>query len=317
MPGFEESKLEVVDGQQRLRAVFDFLAGDIRLSRSLDGPWAGKKFGQLDEATRNDLLDRRLTVFQYKSVSDQDVLQIFERFNVNSIQLNAQELRNGRFFGQFKQSCYGLAREYLEFWRDARIFSDQAIARMLEVEFVSELLVMQQDGLQDKKNSITDFYDKLDDDWPARAAEEDKFRSVIDSIASALGPDLAETAFTKRPLFYTLCGAVAHRQFGIPDISLSTPRMPLTNDDEESLRETVFYWTEVLSRSEDEAVDADTKEGNLTEIIIEEPYEVGSLTATEVQFREASTSQTDNVIPRRTRLTLFYNAAFDDSHLTK
>jgi hypothetical protein len=316
-PGDDESKLEVIDGQQRLRTVFDFLAGDLRLSRTLDGDWSGKKFAQLVESDRNLLLDRELFAFQYKSVSDRDVLQIFERFNVNSIQLNGQELRNGRFFGHFKQACYALSREYFDFWRNSKVFSDQAIARMLEVEFVSELLVMQQAGLQDKKNSLNDFYGRLDEDWPDRAVEEDKFRTVIDTIVSVLGADLTGSSFTKRPLFYTLYGAIAHRYFGIPGFDAPTPKTALTTEEEDALRAAVTYWTEVLTRvdetgssngeSAEEAVEVEDLE------FVEEDGSVesgGGFTAVEQQFREASTSQTDNVIPRRTRLGLFYSHTF-------
>ena len=33
------------------------------------------------------------------------------------MKLTEQELRNGRYFGFFKQSAYRLAHEHIEFWR--------------------------------------------------------------------------------------------------------------------------------------------------------------------------------------------------------
>src|SRR6476661_2750462 len=39
---------EIIDGQQRLRAVFDFVRGKYRLSRTLEAPWAGMAFKDLD-----------------------------------------------------------------------------------------------------------------------------------------------------------------------------------------------------------------------------------------------------------------------------
>ena len=50
-----------------------------------------------------------------------EVLEVFARLNTYSVALNKQELRNGRFFGLFKQSMYQLAYEHLEFWRRQRI----------------------------------------------------------------------------------------------------------------------------------------------------------------------------------------------------
>ena len=60
---------------------------------------------------------------------------------------------------------YGLGLEYLAFWRGAGIFTERAIARMQEAELTSELLILQLDGIQDKKNSIDEFYSHLDDEW--------------------------------------------------------------------------------------------------------------------------------------------------------
>ena len=45
---------EVVDGQQRIAAVLDFMEGKYRLAKTLKGSWAGKAFGGLttDEKDR-------------------------------------------------------------------------------------------------------------------------------------------------------------------------------------------------------------------------------------------------------------------------
>lgn len=40
---------EVVDGQQRLRTLFDFIGGKFRLGRQLQADWANKTYSQLSE----------------------------------------------------------------------------------------------------------------------------------------------------------------------------------------------------------------------------------------------------------------------------
>lgn len=303
------SVLEVIDGQQRLRTIFDFVSGGFKLSRTLDATWAGKGFDQLEDDEREKVLDRGLFVFQYSAITDQQVLQIFERFNVNAIPLSAQELRNGKFFGHFKQSSYGLAREYLEFWRSQHIFSDAAIARMLEVEFVSELLVAQLRGPQDKKRTLNDLYEEYDEVWPDRSQYEDSFRVVLDTIASTLGEDLASTPFTKRPLFYTLFVAIYHRLYGLPSFSAPRLSVPFSEQDEEGVRAAVAHWSQVLSTSDEDAEQdgEDVDEGESDE---DSRVAFSSLTAAETSFREAASSQTDNIGPREVRLRLFYNSAF-------
>jgi hypothetical protein len=141
---------EVVDGQQRLRTLFDFVAGKVRLSRQPDAPWAGQTFAQLAPEYREALQMYKFHVYQYQNVSDQTILEIFSRINTYSVVLNKQELRNGRYFGYFKSLVYRLGLDYLAFWRTAGIFTERSIARMQEAELTSELLILQLDGVQDQ-----------------------------------------------------------------------------------------------------------------------------------------------------------------------
>ena len=101
--------------------------------------------------------------------------------------LNAQELRNGKYFGYFKQTCYRLAHEHVEFWRRQHIFGDRGIARMQEVELTSELVVAQIAGLQDKKTSLNRFYANFDEEFLGQRSVETRFRANIDAIEEGVG----------------------------------------------------------------------------------------------------------------------------------
>ena len=156
---------EVIDGQQRIRSIFDFIDGAFRIPRSVSADWGGRTFEQLSDTEQERLSLFSFNVYQYKQLNDFEVLDMFARLNTYSVGLSTQELRNGKWFGQFKRLSYRLAGQSLEFWRKHRIFNEQNIARMREVELVSELLVAQLDGMQDKKNSLDTFYDELDETW--------------------------------------------------------------------------------------------------------------------------------------------------------
>jgi uncharacterized protein with ParB-like and HNH nuclease domain len=155
---------EVIDGQQRVSAVLDFIDGKYRLSSSLAASWAKKSYKDLTPTERQTILHHSFSTEIFRGISDLEVLEIFARLNTYSVPLNNQELRNGKFFGLFKQSMYDLAYEHLEFWRTQRIFSERSIARMLEVELVSELSIAQIDGMQDKKKSIDEFYGRFEEE---------------------------------------------------------------------------------------------------------------------------------------------------------
>src|ERR1700741_877203 len=246
---------EVIDGQQRVAAVIDFIAGKYALSKNLPADYAGKYFEQLSEAHRDAIRQYSLVCEVFFGVEDAEVLQIFSRLNTYSVPLNAQELRNGRFFGPFKRCAYQLAVEHLEFWRRHRIFTERNIARMSEVELTSELMIVQIDGLQDKKKSIDTFYERYDEEFPERGGVEGRFRSVIDVIGEFVGEWLGGSEFHRTPLFYSLFGAVYHRLYGMPRQTLPTPAAGrLTRTEGEMLRDTVLLLSEkvVLAKQEEE-----------------------------------------------------------------
>ncbi|MED4454873.1 DUF262 domain-containing protein [Metabacillus fastidiosus] len=94
-----DGKWEVIDGQQRLRAFFDYLNGEYQLSQMpvLDF-LKGKKFKSLDSIFQRKLEDYQLHVFLIKRDSHPDIrFDIFERINEGATPLNAQELRNSMY----------------------------------------------------------------------------------------------------------------------------------------------------------------------------------------------------------------------------
>lgn len=294
---------EVVDGQQRMRTLFDFIAGKFRLGVQMDAPWAGRTYSQLSSEQQETLQMYKFYVYQYQNVTDQTILEIFARINTYSVVLNKQELRNGKYFGYFKSTVYQLGLDYLSFWRAAGIFTERAIARMQEAELTSELLILQLDGIQDKKTSIDEFYSNLDRkwseepdrwssrrrprpiEWLSRREAEDRFRRTMDSLGDAVGDILPATEFSRTPLFYTLYGVVYHRLFGVPGLELRTPTQAFKPDSVLNLREALELLSGVLSGS------------------VPERSERFS------DFALYSARQTDNLAPRQRRLEILWNLA--------
>lgn len=296
---------EVIDGQQRLRALFDFIAGKYRLSRQLQPEWANKTFLQLSAEDRSRIEMYKFHVFQYQGVDDATILEIFARINTYSVALNRQELRNGRFFGYFKRTVYELALEYLQAWRGLSVFSEAAIARMHEAELVGELLVMQLDGLQDKKVSLDDFYAHLDEawgdeeftwetrkqvkprQWLSQAEAADRFRKTMSNIMESVGDVVADSEFSRAPLFYSLYGAVYHRLYGLPGFDRSTPKAALNIDAQRRLRDATEGLSALLSDDMNES----------------------DLSGWRKDFVVAAARQTDNLGPRRQRLQAIWDQA--------
>lgn len=288
LPNHKGVVREVIDGQQRLAAVMDFMDGNYRLSKNLNATWAGQTFDQLAPDNQKRLTAYGFSSEVFQDLADMEVLELFSRLNTYSVPLNAQELRNGKFFGLFKQSAYGLALEHLEFWRKHHIFSETSIARMLEVELVSELLIAAIDEMQDKKKSIDSFYDSYDDTFPGRGTLEKHFRVAIDVIAESV-ETLADTEFRRSPLFYTLWCVVYHRLYGLPKATAATKKKPLDRAERESLRDALASLSERVAAARAEEP-------------VPQRYEA---------FVTACLQQTDNLRPRQVRFSTLYRAAFE------
>jgi hypothetical protein len=279
---------EVVDGQQRISAVLDFIEGKYRLARTLQAPWAGKDFGSLTREHQDCITSYAFSVEIFRGISDLEILEIFSRLNTYSVSLNSQELRNGRYFGLFKQSVYALAYEHLEFWRRHKLFTEAAIARMSEVEFVGEAVIAILSGMQDKKKSIDAFYEKYDNEFELKNQTEQRFRDVIDDINETLEDSLVSSSFRRMPLFYTLFCVIVHHRYGLPGVSLPTPRRRLNRDEYYSLREAVATLSESLESAKAKHSYPDAHR----------------------EFVAACMSQTDNIQPRTQRFNSLYRLSF-------
>ena len=281
---------EVVDGQQRVRSVLEFIADGFRLSRTLKAPWAGLKFSQLSEDQKQQILSFSFSTEIFKGISDEQILEVFCRLNMNGVGLNKQELRNGRFFGLFKETSYSLALAYLEFWRKHRVFSEQGIARMLEVELTSELLIAGSQGMQDKKKTIDSFYDKWELSYPDKDRDEKRFRETLNTISETfINDELRNSEFRRPPLFYTLYCVVFHYMFGLPNIQRPSPRKRLTEDRRDGLTEAVSSLSDRIEDSKDPSIQTPTR------------YKA---------FMAACQRQTDNIQPRKIRFDTLFDAAF-------
>ena len=223
-----EPKREVVDGQQRIRTVLAFLVpklvknfdsnrDDFTIKKSHNRDLAGKPFRDLPPEVKQTILDYQFSVHVLpSSVDDREVLQIFARMNATGLKLNAQELRNAAYFGEFKTSMYAISAEQLPRWRRWRIFTEAQISRMSEVEITSEFAQLMMSGIVGKTQKAIDrVYKDLEEEWPERLEVERRFRHCMEEMDNELGADLANTSFTNRATFHGLFAAVYAAAFEI------------------------------------------------------------------------------------------------------
>lgn len=216
-PKTRRTTREVVDGQQRLRTIINFLQDAFTVSKIHNEEHGGKFFSALPGAIQSAILKYELSVDLLLDANDAEVLDIFSRLNSYSVTLNAQELRNAKYTGDFKHTAYMLALEYLTFWKNNNIFTDSKILRMAEAELTSELLIAMSDGIRAKKK-IEYYYKKFESRFPNRDTLIKRFRKTMDTIGAMMGDTLAASSFSRHHMFYTLFCSVYHMLYKLPEM---------------------------------------------------------------------------------------------------
>lgn len=198
---------EVVDGQQRTQAIIDYCSNIFAARHPNHHNLI--KFNDLSKVEKQELLLTAIPVGYLLGATDADVIDIFARINSNSKTLNVQEKRNALYSGEFKQFCVKQSVLRTELWKEYKIFSGNDIARMNEVQFISDLIINLKEGLVDfSQSKITNYYKNNDIDFPEMQSIDKRMDNIFDTIIS-LNPDtLKQTIFNRQPIFFSLLVAI-------------------------------------------------------------------------------------------------------------
>ena len=210
---------DMVDGQQRMSTIFEFIKGktsdgnDFILTKK-NHPQPSKflleleglSFATLPSHLQQKFWLYKLSMEELTEATDDEIIDMFVRLNLNNAKLTDQEIRNALFQGDFKKMTYELSGEFEDdFYLKYVILSVTNIKRMVDAEFTSELLGSILRGITNKKDKIDDFYRDYDSMEPEDVVKTKKiFRSIFILIESILGDDLKTTRFNNRSDFYSL-----------------------------------------------------------------------------------------------------------------
>lgn len=247
-PKTKKTIREAVDGQQRLRAIFDFIENGFPLRKAQNEIYGGKYFSELPPEIQSDFLSYELTVNVLIDLDDKDVLDIFARLNSYGVKLNTQELINAKYFGYFKQLVYSLGFDFTKYWEVNKLFSSANIMRMKEAEFVSELLVVMIDGVQDVK-AIDKYYAQYDENFDSRNEIRKRFEETMDYIANLYGGNFFNTSYSSSPLFYSVFVAIYHLNYGVKGFDF--PRRTLYDTDTAKIRAALDEIESILQKESD------------------------------------------------------------------
>lgn len=226
----------VVDGQQRIRTVLQFLglttlgpdgepeaeeeeftgfALDKFDKHSAPSPWIGKRFADLTKEERVKLFEYKFHIRSLYAADESELRAMFTRLNRFLTPLNAQELRHATYTGPFSKLSEDLAEN--EYWLKSGLISRALIRRLGDVDFVSQLLIGVIHGPEGGSAAVVDEYYRTYEDYDLDEGIPDQRRATklfdqtlkfIQKLFPHLQQD-AELRWGNRADFYSLFVAVS------------------------------------------------------------------------------------------------------------
>jgi hypothetical protein len=200
----------VIDGQQRISAILEFIGGQFALDDPYDGPYSGKRFSELPSGIQTHILQYKIDFSEISNADDSELREIFHRVNKYTVALNSQELRIADFPGDFQSAAKLLSNH--PFFSQYNIFTAAHTRRSLDIEYVSELLIVIVSGVTNKKEELDRYYKDLRVwDEAARKMAIEQFKGTLHEIELLNNEkfELGRSRFKQKADFYSLFAAVA------------------------------------------------------------------------------------------------------------
>ena len=235
--GAASDVISVVDGQQRLRACLEFLSDGFPVTFDThkleplytlaDTPWFNKRFSQLTDVEKNGFRRYKLIVRDLEGVNDDEIRHMFHRLNQSNVSLNDQELRYSMYHGGLLDVVEQLVKR--EEWDQIRIFTQMQRRRMLDSEYISELVIGYLHWPQNKKDNIDNYYRQYAADFPFKEEVVRRFSEVLEYLSKVFpGPRMSGTRWYRKSDFYTLFLAIARGKIGMDVDIVDRLRQQLT-----------------------------------------------------------------------------------------
>ena len=219
------SVYQVVDGKQRLTAVFDFSTGAFPISESCPlVHLRGKYFEQLTKDEKTAFWTYQFPI-EYLPTNEETIINgIFQRINKNTARLTRQELRHARFGGLFITSAEELAEQMFKALPDGfPRLEAQSRKQMKDVELVANLLLALEEGIRGySQDELDAAFSERESEWEKSAEIRNRFNAAMANVVvmSSIETEssLSKTRFRNQADFYSLFTAIdAYRPGGSLD----------------------------------------------------------------------------------------------------
>ena len=142
----------VVDGQQRIMTIIAYIEGALQLKHI---PF----FNDLPQESKEQFLNYRVVIRNLGNLNDAEIKEIFNRLNKTDYTLNSTELLYAQYQGEFISTGKKIANEQSDFFE--KIFGEKTISRMLDLNFILQIMTTLEHGIYFSSDSEIEDYIKL------------------------------------------------------------------------------------------------------------------------------------------------------------
>ncbi|WP_237233246.1 DUF262 domain-containing protein [Rothia nasisuis] len=179
----------VVDGQQRLTSIFNFIDNGFFLenletsedSEYFKSAYEGKYFKDLEDETKKEIWKYRLPIRRLSDIDDDEIRKVFARVNRVNMVLTSQEIKNALYPGPFQDFLKDCASHPIT--EKSGIFSGSRRNRGGDLEFFAESFGACLFGLVNKKTDFDTRYDELSKNFDLEYSDQAKrYIEILDYL---------------------------------------------------------------------------------------------------------------------------------------
>jgi len=174
---------DVVDGQQRLATIFEFLSNELELSEETATEFGGKTYNELSPDISDRVDDFEIDFDEIEDASDEELMKFFQRLQ-SGLQLNSSEKLNA-IPSKLKTFCKKMANH--EFFKEHVAFGDKRYAHF---DVVAKVAALEVEGLgvglryADVKNVF-----EAQSNFSEQSQVAKRIKSALDFLSKAIPKD--------------------------------------------------------------------------------------------------------------------------------